>query len=417
MFKTAEILVVGSEFFTRFKTDTNSIWLTEQLEKRGVRVVKKTIVTDDLNTLTEAFVHALDGADLVISTGGLGPTEDDRTRYAFAGALGVDLEHHQDIEEELRRRFERRGRELGENNKRQADIPVGATVLPNPQGTAPGFFSQVESGTLLCLPGPPREMKPLFEDFAERNLSSFPAESDIVLSRVLRVTGLGESNMDRLISDLYKDLKNPEVTINFTSVDLEIHLTARAPSSQDARAMIDPLAARMAERLEGYVFSTEDQSLVEVVSALLRERECSIGFAESLTAGLAASEFASVAGASAVLAGSLVTYTEAAKSKLLGISPELIESEGVVSEAVASAMAVAARTRFGSDFALSCTGVAGPDGGTAENPVGTAYLGLATSEGVSTTRVSLPGDRNLVRSRVVQSMFYRLYRYLCKSET
>lgn len=414
MFKTAEILVVGSEFFTRFKTDTNSLWLTEQLEKRGVRVLKKTTVTDDLEALTAAFRNGLKGADLVISTGGLGPTEDDRTRYAFAAALGVELEHHDDIEEELRSRFEKRGRELGENNKKQADIPVGATVVPNPQGTAPGFFSHAEFGTLLCLPGPPREMKPLFEDFVERHLDSFVSDSEIMLSRVLRVTGLGESNMDRLISDLYKDLRNPEVTINFTPIDLEIHLTARAANAQEAGVLIDPLAEKMAERLEGYVFSTEDQSLVEVVVEILKKKHLTVGLAESLTAGLAASELGSVPGASEVLRGSFVTYTNEAKSELLGISKEMLETHGAVSIEVAEVMASVARERFGSNFGLSCTGIAGPGGGTEANPVGTAYLGFATAERVSVQRVTFPGDRNLVRARVAQAMLYRLYSYLTK---
>ncbi len=410
MFKTAEIIVVGSEFFTRFKPDSNSLWLTEQLEKRGVRVVSKRTVADDLEAMTAAYREAADGVDLVISTGGLGPTADDRTREAVALAFGLKLQRHQEIVDDIASKFALRGRTMSANNEQQADIPEGATVLPNPNGTAPGFFLRGDRATLLILPGPPREMSYLYEVFAGLREEEFPVGETVTAGRILKVTGLGESDMDRRIVDLYRDLTNPEVTINFTPNDLEIHLTARAATSAMAQELLEPLVAGMVQRLEGFLFSTEGLTLAEVVSQRLRERGLTVAFAESLTGGLAAHRLASVPGASALLAGSVVAYTEAAKTALLGVRPETLEEFSAISEQVAGEMAEGAWRAFGADLCMACTGYAGPDGGTEKDPVGTAYLALRKGGEISHLRVSVPGDRNLVRTRVAQAMLFWLYR-------
>lgn len=410
MFKTAEIIVVGSEFFTRFKPDSNSLWLTEQLEKRGVRVLAKRTVADDLGAMTAAYREAADGVDLVISTGGLGPTADDRTREAVAAAFGLPLRRHQEIVDDIAAKFALRGRVMSENNEQQADIPEGATVLANPNGTAPGFFLRGDRATLLILPGPPREMSHLYNVFADLREEEFPVGETVTAGRILKVTGLGESDMDRRIVDLYRDLSNPEVTINFTPNDLEIHLTARAATAEMAGEMLDPLVARMVERLEGFLFSTEGLTLAEVVSRRLRDKGLTVAFAESVTGGLAAHRLASIAGASDLLAGSLVTYTEKAKQSLLGVRAETLAEHSAVSEQVAAEMAEGAYRAFGADLSMACTGYAGPTGGTERDPAGTAYLALYRDGAVRHLRVSVPGDRNMVRTRVVQAMLFWLYR-------
>lgn len=412
MVSTAEIIVVGSEFFSPLKVDSNSLWLTEQLERRGVRVLAKHVLADDLPTLTQAFREALHRVDLVIATGGLGPTEDDRTREAVAAACQRPLARDPAVLEELAAKFARRGREMTPNNARQADRPEGAQLLPNAQGTAPGFWLQTPRAVVVVLPGPPREMKPLFELFVQHRFQDFSSQRWTVQRRLLKVIGLGESDMDSRIADLYRELENPEVTINFTPLDLEIHLTARAESSEQAQALLDPLVLAMAQRLRGHLFSVDGETLAEVVWRALRERGVTVAFAESLTGGLAAHRLAAVPGASEVLRGGVVAYTEAAKQLLLGVSEESCREHGVVSEQVAREMAEGVSQRLRSTLALACTGYAGPGGGTDRDPVGTAYLALHHQGTTETRRLSVPGDRELVQSRVAQAMHAWIFEVL-----
>lgn len=414
MFKTAQILVVGSEFFSRDKIDTNSIWLTEQLERRGVRVLSKCVVADELTELTCVIRRGLEAVDLVISTGGLGPTEDDRTREAAAKAFEGALVHSPELEEQIRERFVRRGIQMTDNNRRQAYLPDGGVGLPNPNGSAPGFFCFSERGRFVAFPGPPLEMQAMFSSFVERHEDLFPTDSQIVVRQTLRVTGIGESEMDGRIADLYKDLENPEVTINFTPHDLEIHLTAKAESEEAASRLNSSLADSIAQRLEGHLFSTEDQSLAEVVVEMLGRVGMNLAVAESVTGGYFAHKICSVSGASQVFAGSVVAYTEACKQQVLGVRREAIESCGVVSEEVAREMVEGVSRVTGASVALSCTGFAGPDGGTEREPVGTVYVAFKTPEGTTVKRLSLPGTRNLLRARATQSMLFLLFKYLRK---
>lgn len=412
MFKTAEIVVVGSEFFSRDKRDTNSIWLTEELEKRGVRVLSKVIVADDLEQLTRVIRHGLESVDLVISTGGLGPTEDDRTREAASRALDFELEFHPEIVRELEQRFARRGRTMSENNRRQAYLPGNSVVVANPTGTAPGFHCSTERGDFLALPGPPREMKGMFEQFLEANQALLPDDTQVSVLRTLRVTGLGESDMDRRISDLYQGVTNPEVTINFTSNDLEIHLTAKAAKVAEAERLIEPMVQKIAERLDGFLFSLHDESLSEVVVKLLKSKGLKLATSESITGGHTSHMVCSVPGASEVFLGSVVAYTQECKRELLGVKSETLQQHSAVSEEVCREMVEGLYDRTGADLCLSCTGYAGPGGGTEADPVGTVYVGFRSPEKTSVKRISLPGSRNLVRSRTTQAMLFLLFRYL-----
>ena len=416
MYKTAQIVVVGSEFFSRDKRDTNSIWLTEELEKRGVRVLDKSTVADDLETLTRVIKQGLESTDLVVSTGGLGPTEDDRTRDAAAAAMGRPLEYRAEIADELEKRFASRGREMAENNRRQAFIPAGSWVVDNPNGTAPGFFCEGKLGGFLALPGPPREMKGMFETFLEHKADAFGGEM-LILRRTLRVTGLGESDMDRKIADLYKDLQNPEVTINFTPHNLEIHLTTRAPSVKEAESLTNPLVESIKERLEGYLFSDDDRDLADVVVELLQDAGLTLAAAESVTGGHFAHSICCVNGASQVFLGSVVSYTEETKRGLLGVRQETLDEFSAVSEETAREMVEGLKQKTGANLCLACTGYAGPTGGTEKDPVGTVYIAFSTPEKLTVRRLSLPGSRNLMRSRTTQAMLYMLFRYLRKLKT
>jgi len=416
MYKTAEIVVVGSEFFSRDKRDTNSIYLTEELEKRGIRVLSKSVVADDLEELTRVVKQGLSAVDLVISTGGLGPTEDDRTREAAARAVGAKLEYQAPIEEELKRRFSRRGRTMSENNLRQAYVPAGCSILANETGTAPGFHCRFRGASFVALPGPPREMQAMFGQFLESVAEELPTETQVVVRRTLRVSGLGESDMDRRISEFYKDLTNPEVTINFSPHDLEIHITAKAESTEAAEELIQPLVTAFRERLDGFLFSEHDRSLAEVVVEQLRDCGSTLALAESVTGGQVAHSLCSVAGASEVFLGSLVTYTNGCKRALLGVKESTLEAKSAVSEEVALEMVEGLRERTGAQICLSCTGYAGPGGGTEECPVGTVFVGFSTPERTTVRRISLPGSRNLIRSRATQAMLFLLFRYLRKKK-
>lgn len=406
----AEIIVVGSELLSPLKQDTNSIWLTERLEDMGIEVTRKSVVGDDLETLTQTFDSAMGKADLVLSTGGLGPTADDLTRDALAAALGVELELRPEIVEDIRAKFARRGREMAENNSRQALLPVGAESLENPSGTAPGIKVKNGRALIFVLPGPPRELKPMFTRFAEPELKEHTGEF-VSHRRKLHVTAMGESDMDAKIAPLYSGKTNPVTTINFTSTDLEIHLTARARTMAEAEALNGDLASQVAGVLGVNCYCDVGRPLEEVCGALLRERGLKIATAESLTGGLVAERLTRVAGASDYVLGGLVVYTNEMKCALLGLDPAWVEAQGAVSQAVAQAMATAVRERTGADLGLSATGFAGPGGGTEEDPVGTVYVGIAGPDRVRTRRLSLPGDRELVRLRASQMLLFLLFKY------
>ncbi len=412
MFNTAEILVVGSEFFSPLKLDSNSYWLTEQLEGRGVRVQAKRVLADDLSVLTAAFQQAMASVDLVVATGGLGPTLDDRTRDAVAAAFGVDLCLDQAIVDDIAAKFERRGRAMTDNNRRQALIPAGFKVLANPGGTAPGFYHVCDGPTVLLLPGPPREMQGMFEVFVQRCAQHFPERSGKLCTRVLKVSGLGESDMDSRIQDLYGDRDNPEVTINFTPDDLEIHLKGRGDTEESATSLVEDLSEKIRERLEGYLFSEQGESLAQVVSRLLQAQGLTVATAESVTGGLVAHRLSSIPGASQRLKGGVVAYTEENKVRHLSVPEELLRACSAVSPGVALKMAEAVRRDWGADLGVSTTGYAGPGGGTPEEPVGTIYVALATAHGSEVSRLEFPGDRDLVCKRGAQAALFKLWGYL-----
>jgi nicotinamide-nucleotide amidase len=394
----AEIIAIGSELLTPYRLDTNSLWLTERLNSVGIEVKLKTVVGDDEDRLEEAFRGALARSEIIISTGGLGPTEDDITRRVLAKVTGRQLVLDYQVLEQIKKMFSRRGYDMAPNNERQALIPRGATVLPNHLGTAPGIKLEHDGKLMIILPGPPREMKPMFDQYVMPDLEGL-SRGIRVARRVLKVIGLGESALDDMIAPIYKRYSNPTTTILFTDSDIEIHLAAKAESLDRAQEMIELLAEELGQKLGQFLYSAHGESLEEVVGRGLAMKGYTIATAESCTGGLLAERITSVPGASDYFLGGIVSYAESAKVALLGVPRELIERHGAVSRQVAQAMARGAKDRMGSTLAISVTGVAGPGGGTEATPVGTVYIGLADDAETVAKRLVLRGDRHLVRWR------------------
>lgn len=391
----AAIIAIGSELLTPSRTDTNSLHLTDQLNALGIEVRQKVIVGDDRAMLTEAVRHALQHASVVILTGGLGPTEDDVTRDAVAAALGRPLEFRQDISDAIEERFRARGRKMAEINKRQAFIIQGAEVLNNPAGTAPGLWIEHGEKLIVLLPGPPSEMKPVFEqECLPRFRRRVPGV--VIRSRFYRVTGLTESDLDTIIAPVYTKYTNPATTVLASAGDIQVHLRARCESEAEAEKLLaevgNPIEALLGTRL----YSTNGDSLEATIGALLRTRRAKLAIAESLTGGQLGQRITSVSGSSDYFLGGFLTYSDAMKSALLGVDPALIAQHTAVSQEVAAAMATGARDRTGADYAIATTGEAGPTSNTGATP-GTVFIGYADRDHSEAVRFVMPGDRNRVR--------------------
>ena len=408
---TAEIIAIGSELLTPDRTDTNSLWLTEKLNAIGIEVKLKTIVGDDDARLEEAIKDALRRSSIVITTGGLGPTEDDITRKIAARAMNRRLIFNEKVLEGIRARFWSFGRTMPEINSRQAMVIEGAEVLPNPNGSAPGMYIEHENRSVVLLPGPPRELKPMFENFVQPKL--IKRAGDVrVLRRTLRVSGMGESAVDERIAPVYTQYKNPQTTILFNHSEIEIHLTAQAKTEQEAELLLDGLAGQIEERLGHSIFAFRGETMEEVVGLRLAVGGFTLAVAESCTGGLISQRLTEVSGSSVYFMEGVVTYSNEAKTRSLGVDPELIETHGAVSGQVAEAMAEGVRRRAGTDFGLSVTGIAGPGGGSEEKPVGLVYIALSDDAHTEHRKLNLPGDRHLIRWRASQAALDLLRRRL-----
>ncbi len=394
----AEIIAVGSELLTSKRIDTNSLWLTDQLNLLGVEVTGKAVIGDDRERLAAAVRLALDRADILIMTGGLGPTEDDLTRESVADALGRGLEWRQDLCDAIEARFRTMGRKMAEINRRQAYLVEGAEALPNPNGTAPGQWIQpVDGKTIMLLPGPPREMKPLFEQECAPRLREI-VPSRVIRTLVFRVSGMPESDLDQLISPVYKEYGNPVTTVLAAPGDIQIHLRAQCDTEAEAERLLGEVGPRIEALLGEKIYSRDGRPLEAVVGDLLRQRKATLAVAESCTGGMLAERITSVAGASDYFRGGFLVYSADLKRDLLGVDAALIEQYTVVSAEVAEAMAVGARRKAGADYAIAVTGEAGPESGSGK-PVGTLYLAVASSEGTTTTKhIRFPGDRERIRT-------------------
>jgi nicotinamide-nucleotide amidase len=396
----AEIIAVGSELLTPFRQDTNSLYLTDKLNQLGVEVSFKTIVGDSREHIAEITRTALSRAGLVILMGGLGPTEDDLTREAVADALELSLERDPAIVEALRKRFAKRGFKFTENNAKQADIISGATVLSNRNGTAPGqWITGSYDGNekiIILLPGPPHELKPLFEEQClERLRQQLPAA--FIASRVLKVAMLGESHLDDRIAPIYRRHPNVQTTILAYAGEIEIHLRSRADSLEVAQQRVDKLAEKLEDELDEYVFSRQGESLEQIVGYYLQMRNATVAVAESCTGGLIGERITSVSGSSRYFLGGAMVYSNELKHKFADVPKALIAAHGAVSRQVAAAMAEGIRKKCGATWGLSVTGIAGPTGGTEEKPVGLVFHALSNGETTEMVERKFPGDRERVR--------------------
>jgi nicotinamide-nucleotide amidase len=408
---TAEIIAIGSELLAPDRTDTNSLWLTEQLNSIGIEVMLKTIVGDDDGRLEEAIKDALKRSKVVITTGGLGPTEDDITRKVAARALGRRLFLDEEVLQEIRDRFQSFGRPMPERNARQAMVIEGAVVLPNPNGSAPGLYIEHQGTAIALLPGPPRELQPMFQDHVRPKLVS-KAGNIRVVRRVLKVAGMGESAIDEKIAPIYTQYTNPQTSILFNKSEVEIQLTARGRTENDAEQLLDKVSAQLEERLGHSIFSFRAETMEEVVGLRLSLGGYTLSVAESCTGGLIAQRLTEVAGSSAYFIEGVVAYSNDAKMRTLGVEPMLLMEHGAVSAAVAEAMAEGIRKRASTDFGLSVTGIAGPGGGSDEKPVGLVYIALADDLQTQHRKLMLPGDRHLIRWRASQAALDLLRRRL-----
>jgi len=408
---SAEIIAIGSELLAPDRTDTNSLWLTEQLNRLGIEVKLKTIVGDDDARLEEAIKDATRRSKVVITTGGLGPTEDDITRKITARALGRRLLLDESVLEEIKQRFKGFGVAMPERNSRQAMVIEDAEVLPNPNGTAPGMFIEHKGAAIVLLPGPPREMKPMFENHVISRIA--PRAGNVrVVRRMLRVAGMGESAVDEKIAPVYTQYENPQTTILFNQSEIEIHLTARGRTEEEANALLDHVVLQIEEQLGNAIFSFAGEKMEEVVGLKLSVGGYTLAVAESCTGGLLAQRLTDIPGSSKYFIEGVVTYANDAKVRALGVEPILLLEHGAVSAPVAEAMAEGIRRRAETDFGVSITGIAGPGGGTDEKPVGTVFIAIASEAGTEHRKLKLPGDRQLIRWRASQAALDLLRRRL-----
>jgi nicotinamide-nucleotide amidase len=349
-----------------------------------------------LNRLVDGVRRAISRSQIVILSGGLGPTEDDLTRDSVAAALDRRLIYHPEIADLLEQRFAQMKRKMSEVNKRQAFIIEGAEILSNDRGTAPGQWIEDSGSRLMLLPGPPHEMKAMFTRQCLPRLARI-VPRQVIQTLVLRVAGMPESDLDQLISPVYKKYENPATTILAAAGDIQIHLRARCATEAEAMALLAEVAGPIDLLLGDRIYSRNGQSLEEVIGELLRKRRATLAVAESCTGGLLGERITSVPGSSDYFLGGFITYANRMKMDWLGVPEQIIEEHGAVSSEAAEAMARGARRRAGTTYALSTTGVAGPDGGTVKSPVGTVYVGLADAGGCSVTHRQFIGDRARIR--------------------
>jgi len=400
------ILAIGSEMLTPFRVDTNSLFITERLNAIGYDVRLKAVVGDDVDELADVLRAAGAWADLIVITGGLGPTEDDVTRDAVARVHDMPLEVDEAIVDRIRERFARRGMTMPDINRRQAMVPRGAVVLENPNGTAPGLWIERGRTVTVLLPGPPREMKPMLEGVLRDRLAPRSGTAGL-FRRVLKITGRAESDVDAHAQPTYAKWTSNPVPISTTILavlgQIELHLTAQAASPDAAHAALEAAVLEMQQVLGPSVYSTDGRSLEAVVGDLLRQHTLTIAVAESCTGGLLASRLTDVPGSSDYVERGVVCYSNGSKTELAGVPAALIAQHGAVSEPVARAMAEGIRSRAGTSIGIGITGIAGPGGGTTEKPVGTVFVAVILDDETRVRMFQFIGGRDMVKFQAAQA--------------
>jgi nicotinamide-nucleotide amidase len=407
-----ELISIGSELTSGQNLDTNSQWLSRRLAEIGIPVGWHTTIADDLEDNIAAFRVAGQRARLVIATGGLGPTQDDLTREVMARMAGVNLAFNQQSFEEIRQMFARRKRTMPERNRVQAMFPEGAEPIPNTCGTAPGIWMLTGDCLMIALPGVPSEMYVMFETQVRPRLLKMGFGGGVLVQRKINCFGTGESMVEEKLLDLTRRDHVPEVGITVSDATISLRILARAATLTEAQAQIEPVEKKIRERLGSLVFGVEDEDLQDVVVRLLAEQNKTLATAESITAGQIAERLARIPGVSQWLRGGIVAYDNGIKHALLGVPQHLLDEYGAVSAPVVEAMAVGCRQRFGTDLAVSTSGLAGPGGGTRDKPLGLVYVGLAWDGGVSSQSFNWGGTRTEVQSRTAKLALNRVRLYL-----
>ena len=411
MSHTAELIAVGTELLLGNIANTDAQMISQGLSQLGINVYYHTVVGDNPQRVRQAVDIARDRADILITTGGLGPTCDDLTKVAVAQAFGKELVYHEPSAQRIRERFAQRGTPVTENNFQQAMVPEGCTVMDNDWGTAPGVAFQAGGTNVLMLPGPPRECEMMFR---YRALPYLQKLSDgVIASRTVKTFGIGESAAEALLRDLMNALHNPTLAPYAKPTGTELRITAHAPTREEALRLIAPVEEQVKAILGDKVIGVDVDSLEEVCFALLKDRGLTVGTAESCTGGLLAKLLTDLPGSSAVFLGGVVSYTNGVKAGLLGVPQDLLDRYGAVSPQVAEAMAQGAKAALGCDIALSTTGVAGPDADDRGNPIGLVYLGLAWGDQCQVTEFRAgPVERERVRRQAAQTALDLLRRHL-----
>jgi competence/damage-inducible protein CinA C-terminal domain len=409
----AEVISIGTELLLGQIVDTDAPYLAQQLSALGIDVYHRQTVGDNFARGAAAVRLALSRADLVILVGGLGPTMDDLTRDLIADACNAPLARDEAIAAHLTDWFARRGYPMTETNLRQADVPAGATPLPNPNGTAPGLLLDKDGKTVVALPGPPNELIPMFEASVLPYLEEKVASARTVIrSRVLRVAGMGESRLEETLRDLMQDA-DPSVAPYAKLAEVHLRVTSKAATAAEADARIAARVDAIYARLGSLIYAEGETTLEAAVVHLLRAQGKTVATAESCTGGLLAGRLTDVPGSSEVFGTGLITYANEAKTKLLSVPPGILSTVGAVSAEVAQSMAERVRELAGADYGIGITGIAGPGGGTAEKPVGLVYIGLASANGVSAQKHLFgTGSRADIRHRSTQAALDMLRREL-----
>lgn len=396
---TAEIIAVGTELLLGDILNTDAQFLAKELASLGIGLYAQSVVGDNADRLKQAIKTALFRADLVILSGGLGPTDDDITRETAAEVLGKSLIYHEEIYDAIVARIRKK---ISESNKRQAMVPEGAIILHNDNGTAPGLYMEENGKTLILLPGPPMELEPMFRDKVVPLLKE--KTGVVILSETVRLFGIGESAVGEAVKDLMES-ENPTVAPYVKDGDVTLRITARAETNDAAHAMILPVKNHILHRLYDYVYGFGDTTMVKKVLSYCLSKNLTLSTAESCTAGMIAAAIGDMPGVSAIFSEGFVTYSNEAKEKNLGVPHEILTSHGAVSRQTARAMAEGVCRRTGSHIGISATGIAGPDGGTPEKPVGLVYIGVCISGETSVRKCLLHGSRNRVRRMTVLNAF------------
>jgi nicotinamide-nucleotide amidase len=407
----AEIIATGSELLSGGVVDTNSVFLAEELLDIGIETAFKTIVGDDDKDMEDAIRTALERVDVMLVTGGIGPTEDDRTRKAIARVLKKRLVLSDDALKAVKAVFSAKGKAYPGANDRQALIPAGARLLGNPVGVAPGFMLVEDEKFIAVLPGVPAEMQAMFRENLRPALKEHFGGKAVIRRKVLHTCGLSESKVNELVQDILKQ-KRPAVGLTARETGVDIRIVAQEGNGARSRSSVERTESEVRKRLGDAVYGIDGQEMEEILGALLLQRKMTISVAESCTGGLIGGRITNVAGSSAYFERGVVTYSNAAKAELLGVPADLIERHGAVSRETAKAMAQGMRERAKTDLGLAVTGIAGPTGGTQEKPVGIVYIALASPDGVTVNEHRLLGTRSQVRQRTAQMAMDMVRRYL-----